>query len=89
MWCFITTLLNLPTVLENYFKQTGGVNRFVRQYFALILSTIVFFILYWNVIKNMAIRDILFKIRRVFFLSLIVASVYGFFETLYTIFHIE
>jgi hypothetical protein len=87
-WCVVTTLLNLPTVIESYFKHTYGLNRFVRQYFALILSTIVFFTLYWNVIKNMPINDILFKIRKVFFLSLIVASVYGFFETLFTVFHI-
>jgi O-antigen ligase len=87
-WCIVTTLLNLPTVIESYFKHTYGLNRFVRQYFSLILSTIVFLMLYWNVIKNMPIKDILLKIRKVFFLSLIVASAYGFFETLFVVFHI-
>lgn len=88
VWCFIATLINLPTVLDSYFKHTGGLNRFIRQYFSLILSCIFFFALYWNVIKNMTITEVLLKIRKVFFLSLIVASSYGFFETLYAIFHI-
>ena len=79
-WCFITTILNLPDVINNYFKHTGGVNRFIRQYSSLLISTIIFFLFYWNVLIKMNTNDILFKIRKVFFLSLIVASVYGFLE---------
>ena len=77
-WCLITTLLNLPAVHTNFFKHTGGINRFIRQYFALILSSIVFFILYWNVLINMSSKDILLKIRKLFLMSLIVATAYGF-----------
>jgi O-antigen ligase len=80
-WCFITTILNLPDVINNYFKHTGGVNRFIRQYTSLIISTFIFFLFYWNVIVKMSSKDILFKIRKTFFLSLIVASIYGFLET--------
>lgn len=87
-WCIVCTVINLPTVIDSYFKRTYGLSRFVRQYFSLILSSIVFFLLYWNVVKDMLLKDILFKIRRVFFWSLIVASVYGFLETLFTVFHI-
>lgn len=81
VWCFITTFLNLPSVSNNYFKHTSGINRFIRQYFSLIISTIIFFLFYWNVLIKMTTRDILFKIRKAFFLSLIVASIYGFLET--------
>ncbi|PZR23973.1 MAG: polymerase [Flavobacterium psychrophilum] len=88
IWCVVCTLINLPVVIESYFKQTYGLNRFLRQYISLLISTIVFFLLYWNVIKDMSIRDILLKVRRVFFWSLVVASVYGFLETLFTVFHI-
>jgi len=88
LWCLVATLFNLPTVLNSYFKYTGGLNRFIRQYISLLLSCIVFFTLYWNVIKNMTVTDILLKIRKVFFLSLIVASAYGFIETVYVVFHI-
>lgn len=88
IWCLITTFLNLPTVLDSYFKHTGGLNRFIRQYVSLLLSCVLFFTLYWNVIKNMTVTEILLKIRKVFFLSLVVASAYGFLETLYVVFHI-
>lgn len=88
LWCFITTLLNLPTVLDSYFKHTPGLNRFVRQYFSLLLSCVVFFMLYWNVIRTKSLQTIFYQIRRVFFLSLIVVCAYGFFETLYSVFHI-
>lgn len=82
IWCFITTLLNINTVSANYFKQTGGINRFVRQYFALLLSSLVFLILYVNVLAKMELKEILLKIRKVFLWSLIIAFVYGFFEIL-------
>jgi O-antigen ligase len=85
-WCFITTVLNIQTVESNYFKHTGGINRFIRQYFALLLSSIIFFLFYYNVIRKMELKDLLFKIRKVFFWSLIVASVYGFLEILVSYF---
>lgn len=86
LWCFTTTLLNGNTVYLNYFKHTSGINRFLRQYFSLLLSCIVFFLLYWNVIYKMTVPEILLKIRKVFLLSLIVAFVYGLLETLVVIF---
>jgi O-antigen ligase len=86
LWCFITTLLNGSSVLTNYFKHTGGVDRFLRQYFALLLSSIIFFIYYWNVLIRMELKDIFFKIRKIFLFSLIVATVYGFLETLVSYF---
>lgn len=86
IWCLITTLLNGPTVIENYFKHTKGINRFIRQYFALILSSILFFLLYWNVLLKMDIKTVFFSIRKVFLFSLIVATVYGFLEILVTSF---
>lgn len=81
-WCLITTLINGSSVSSNYFKHTGGINRFIRQYFALLISALIFFVLYINVLAKMSLKEILFKIRRIFLWSLIVASVYGFFEIL-------
>ena len=86
IWCLISTLLNGTSVIENYFKHTNGINRFIRQYFALCLSCIFFFLLYWNVLLKMDIKTILFSIRKVFLLSLIVAAIYGFLEILVTSF---
>ena len=83
VWCFLATLLNLPSVYESYYKRTGGINRFIRQYFALLLSSILLFLLYWNVLVKMENQKILILIRRVFLYSFIAVSVYAFFEILY------
>ncbi len=86
IWCFLATFLNINTVFYNYFKHTSGVNRFVRQYFALVISSFIFFILYINVLAKMELKELLFKIRKVFMYSLIVASIHGFFEILISVF---
>ena len=85
-WCIITTLLNSDTVFSNYFKHTSGINRFIRQYFALLISSLIFFVLYINVLAKMELKEMLFKIRKVFLYSLIIASIYGFLETLISVF---
>ncbi len=86
IWCLLTTILNLSSVTVNYFKSTSGVNRFIRQYIALLISAFVFFIFYINVLAKMELKELLFKIRKVFLCSLIIASVYGFFEILISVF---
>lgn len=82
IWCFVSTLLNIDSVSSNYFKHTGGINRFFRQYFALLISACFFFILFCNVFVKMDLKDILLKIRKTFLYSLVFASIYGFFEIL-------
>lgn len=89
IWCAIATILNLHTVVFNYFKHTGGVNRFFRQYISLIFSGIVLFAFYWHVLRKMTVKQILIYIRRIFLASLIVASVYGFLETLIIYFKVD
>ncbi|MRX39300.1 hypothetical protein GJU43_08445 [Flavobacterium sp. LC2016-23] len=86
VWCIITFLVNLDTISSNYFKHTTGINRFIRQYFALIISSFIFLILYINVLAKMEVKEMLFKIRKVFLYSLIIASIYGFLETLVIVF---
>lgn len=88
-WCIVATLLNSVTVYENYFKQTSGFNRFIRQFVSLLLSGLVLFTFYWNVLRKMSISEILSIIRKVFLASLIVASVYGFLEISIVYFGIE
>lgn len=81
-WCFLSTLLNLENVENSYFKHTTGINRFIRQYVSLLLSSIVFFLFYYNVLIRMELKEILYKIRTVFLYSLFMASIVGFFEIL-------
>lgn len=87
LWCFLATLFNIHSVVDNYFKQTGGINRFVRQYASLIISTLLFLLFYWHVLERMRVKQILLHIRRVFLFSLVVASVYGVLETLIVVFN--
>ena len=86
LWCLVTTLFNGLEVSQSYYKQTSGFNRFIRQYFSLILSGLIFLLFYFNVLKRLNTNDILLKVRKVFLFSLIVASVYGFLEILVTFF---
>lgn len=86
IWCLLTTLLNSSTVSENYFKQTGGINRFIRQYFALIVSSFLFFVFYINVLAKMELKEVLYTIRKTFLYSLIVVTVYGSLEILISVF---
>jgi O-antigen ligase len=83
LWCVLASLFNAPSIFESYYKRTSGINRFVRQYFALLLSSVLLFLLYWNVIVKMDRQQILCKIRRVFLYSFIAVSIYAFFEILY------
>lgn len=89
LWCIIATIINLPSLYTNYFKHTSGNIRFVRQYMSLLISTVIFFLFYFGVLSKLSIKEILYKIRRVFLLSLIVAAVYGFLETFVVIFGIN
>ena len=88
IWCFVTTLLNVDSVSQNFFKHTTGFSRFFRQYFSLTLSTVFFFIFYWNIVSKMSSSQILFTIRKILLLGLVFTFVYGFLETLIVIFHI-
>jgi len=85
-WCFLATLLNSPSLIQNEFKGTTGIIRFIRQYLSILLSTILFFIFYYNVLKIMSFNEILVSIRNVFLASLIVVSSYSFFEALISLY---
>lgn len=88
LWCFLTIILNFPVVYDSFYKRTSGVSRFIRQYFSLLLSCIVFFLLYFNVISKMSIKEVLLQIRSVFLYSFIVVSFYGFLEISHIVFRI-
>ena len=88
-WCFLTVVLNYATVSENYFKHTGGVYRFIRQYVSLLIPSFLLLIFYFNVIKTWTVNEILIKIRKVLLISLVFVFTYGFIETLIVVFHIN
>lgn len=80
LWTILATLFNLPTVLDSYYKQTSGISRFIRQLISLILSAFIFFSLFWNVVRNMTLEQILLTIRKTLLIGLLFAFVYSVFE---------
>lgn len=85
IWLIVSTLLNYQTVSENYFKHTTGFYRFIRQFISLSFSTLIFLLFFWNILLEMNLKQILYKIRKIFLFSLIFTFVYGLFEVLVTI----
>ena len=67
--CFISSLINFYQVFGYKFKQTPGIFRFIRQYFSTILSTIIFFQIYWFVLKDKTVVEITLLLRKIFSIS--------------------
>uniref|UniRef100_UPI00404BA394 O-antigen ligase family protein n=1 Tax=Flavobacterium sp. TaxID=239 RepID=UPI00404BA394 len=89
LWTIIGLILNINTVLGSYFKHTTGLNRFIRQFISLLFSAIFFQLFFWNILVNMTVKQILFKIRKVFFISLLFATIYGLIELFVNVFKIS
>ena len=86
-WFFITSLINLPTIKDYYFKGITGYERFIRQYSVVIISGIVLFLTYFNVFRRYDNLTLFYKVRRVFFYSMIVVTSYGILEILILVFN--
>ncbi|WP_299521439.1 O-antigen ligase family protein [Winogradskyella sp.] len=82
IWIALTAFFNVYDISFYYFKKTSGLSRFLRQYVALIISCVVLFILFFNIIKNQELKTIVYLIRRVFLFSLIIVVIYGTIEYL-------
>lgn len=65
-----------------YFKQTSGWARYINQVISALLSAVVFFYLFCNVVKDFGVVKAFNLIRKTFFYSLLVVAVYAFFEFL-------
>ncbi len=85
----LCTALNIPDILGYYFKQTSGLTRFFRQLIAYILMVYAFFLLFYNVGKDLGVKAFFKKIRLVFLLSLLVVFACGFIEYLILVFHFD
>ncbi|EDM45360.1 hypothetical protein SCB49_06122 [unidentified eubacterium SCB49] len=81
-WFLVATLLNQENITTYFFKGKSGANRFVRQYISLLISSIVFLLLYYNIFRHYTPTAIFYKLRRVFLYSFIVVFIYGVMEFL-------
>ncbi len=76
----LTTLINLPNILEYYFKQTTGIERFVRQMISILIAGFLFFYLFINVGKDYGAKNFFLLIRKIFFVSFIIVFSCGMLE---------
>lgn len=85
-WLIVATLLNTPSVLENYIKKTSGINRFIRQLFSLSIALFIFIVMY-NIAIKYSIERIFLLVRKTLLYSFIFVAFYGFVEILILVFH--
>ncbi len=82
VWAALTTLINFETVLDNSFKQTSGVVRFLRQYFSLILAAVILPITFYNSFLNIDSKRLIYLIRKAIYYSFVIVIVYAIIEIL-------
>lgn len=86
VWCVVSSLLNYPTIKENYFKRITGLNRFMRQMMSLLISMVIVLPFYWKAISVFSIKDMFKYVRGTFLASLVFACVYAIFDIGYNYF---
>lgn len=86
LWTIISSAINIETILVSYYKQTSGLSRYIRQTISLLISAVIFTYVFWNVIRNYTLEEIIRKIRKVFLWSLVFVFVYGCIEILIVFF---
>ena len=88
-WCLVATLLNSSNVTNYFFKQTTGAERFINQYGALVLCSIILPIIFFNAFSLRDINKLFLTIRKIFLASFIIVIIYAFFEVLIVKFEIQ
>lgn len=73
----LTTLINGPVIIGYYFKQTNGFERFIRQFISLIISGGVLFVLYLNVCHDLGVKQLFFRVRKIFLFSFSLVTICG------------
>ena len=82
VWAALTTFINFETVLQNSFKQTSGVVRFLRQYFSLVLAAFVLPITFYNSFLKINSKRLIYSIRKVIYYSFVIVIIYSLIEIL-------
>ncbi|OAB80225.1 O-antigen ligase family protein [Cochleicola gelatinilyticus] len=76
----ITTLINLPSIVEYYYKQTSGIYRFIRQFISVLISGVIFLYLFINVGRDYGIERFVLAVRKTFLYSFYIVFSYGMLE---------
>lgn len=86
--CF-STVVNVLNVLEYYFKQTSGIQRFIRQLLSVVIVGVAFFLVFVNVCRDYGVKVFFFKIRKLFFISFILVFICGILEYFIVSYHMK
>ena len=89
VWTLLSTVLNIETVSQYYFKQTSGTLRFFRQFLSLIIAAFILPITFYNCFLNFETEKLLYKIRRVIYYSFIIVIIYSIVEVLIVKFNLQ
>ncbi len=82
LWSFLATILNSSNILEYFFKNTTGIERFINQYGALIICAILLPITFYNAFFTLDTDVLFFRIRKTLLASLFIVFTYAFIEVL-------
>ena len=82
LWSILATLFNAHNMVDYYFKQTSGISRFINQFGALIIISIIIPLTFYNGFKWINLNKTFRLIRRVVLASLIVILIYSIIEIL-------
>lgn len=85
----LSTLLNIFNILEYYFKQTTGIQRFIRQLLSVVIVGVAFFLVFVNVCRDYGVKVFFLKIRKLFFISFILVFVCGILEYVIILYNIK
>jgi O-antigen ligase len=85
----LSVFFNIINIKGYYFKETTGLQRFIRQFISLIMISILFFTLFFNVCRNLGVINFFQKLRRVFFISFVIVFSCGILEFLIITFNIN
>lgn len=80
VWFLLSYFLNYFDISGYYIKKTSGNERFLRQYGALIISSVFLLLTYYNIFRRFSIKWLFTSIRKIFFYSFLVVTVYTLIE---------
>lgn len=89
VWVVLSVVFNSYDMSNYYYKQRTGFERFIRQFVSLLISAVILFITFYNIIEKFDLKTIIFKIRTIFLYSLVIVVVYGSIEFLIIKFHMD
>ncbi len=75
-------VINITDIISYYFKQTSGIERFVRQFISIVISGFAFLFVFINLCRDYGVRPFFELVRRTFLISFIIVFACGFIEYL-------